>query len=82
MLKTLTIVYREGLAEGTYYSPIFRFLAALRIMFFPNSIIRFNSMKLMTNCIIQRGSTILCIFWSITIMFLNNSRCGSECKSR
>ena len=34
MLKTLTIVYREGLAEGTYYFPILRFLAALRIMFF------------------------------------------------
>ena len=48
MLKTLTIVYREGLAEGTYYFPIVRFLAALRIMFFPNTIIRFNSMKLMT----------------------------------
>ena len=35
MLKALTIVYREGLAEGTYYSAVIKFLAALRIMFFP-----------------------------------------------
>src|SRR5271165_5122333 len=48
MLKTLTIVYREGLAEGTYYFPMLRFLAALRIMFFPNTLVRFNSMKLMS----------------------------------
>ena len=48
MLKTLTIVYREGMAEGTYYFPMLRFLAALRIMFFPNTLVRFNSMKLMS----------------------------------
>jgi len=40
MLKTLTIVYREGLEEGTYFYPVLRLLAALRIMFFPNTIIR------------------------------------------
>jgi uncharacterized protein VirK/YbjX len=48
MLKALTTVYREGLAEGTYYSSILRFLAALRIMFFPITITRFHSMKIMT----------------------------------
>ncbi len=48
MLKALTVVYREGLAEGTHNSPILRFLAALRIMFFPSTIIQFHSMKLMT----------------------------------
>ena len=37
MLKALTVVYREGLAEGTYYYPVLRFLAALRIMIFPNT---------------------------------------------
>ncbi len=47
MLKTLTIVYREGLEEGTYFYPVLRLLAALRIMFFPNTIIRLNSMKVM-----------------------------------
>ncbi len=48
MLKALTVVYREGLAEGTHNSPILRFLAALRIMFFPSTIIQFHAMKLMT----------------------------------
>ena len=48
MLKTLAIVYREGMAEGTYYFPMLRFLAALQIMFFPNTLIRFNSLKLMS----------------------------------
>jgi len=47
VLKALTVVYREGLAEGTYDSRILRFLAALRIMLFPSTIIQFHSMKLM-----------------------------------
>jgi uncharacterized protein VirK/YbjX len=47
VLKALTVVYREGLAEGTHSSPILRFLAALRIMFFPNTIVQFRSMEIM-----------------------------------
>jgi uncharacterized protein VirK/YbjX len=47
MFKALAIVYREGLAEGSCYSPFLRFLAALRIMFFPNTITQFHSMELM-----------------------------------
>ncbi len=62
MLKTLTIVYREGLEEGTYFYPVLRLLAALRIMFFPNTIIRLNSMEVMAKLYNQRGSVIPCIF--------------------
>ena len=49
MLKALTIVYREELAQAqaTFYSPIFRCLAAARILLFPKTIAQFKSMKLM-----------------------------------
>jgi uncharacterized protein VirK/YbjX len=49
VLKALTIVYREELAQprGTFYSPIFRCLAAARILLFPNAISQFHSMNLM-----------------------------------
>ena len=49
MLKALTMVYREELArtQATFYSPIFRCLAAARILSFPKTIAQFKSMKLM-----------------------------------
>ena len=49
MLKVLTIIYREelALAQATFYSPIFRCLAAARILLFPKTIAQFKSMKLM-----------------------------------
>jgi uncharacterized protein VirK/YbjX len=47
VLKALIAVYREGLAEGAFYYPMLRCLAALRIMFFPNAIIQFNSLELL-----------------------------------
>jgi uncharacterized protein VirK/YbjX len=48
VLKALATVYREELGERTNRYPVLRFLAALRIMFFPSTIVLFNSMKLMT----------------------------------
>jgi hypothetical protein len=49
VLKALTIVYREELAQtqATFYSGIFRCLAAARILLFPKAIVQFKSMKLM-----------------------------------
>jgi uncharacterized protein VirK/YbjX len=49
VLKVLTIVYREELAQpqGTFYSAIFRCAAAARILLFPRTIVQFKSMKLM-----------------------------------
>ena len=49
MLKALTIVYREELAQplATFYSPIFRCFAAARILLFPKTIAQFKTMKLM-----------------------------------
>jgi uncharacterized protein VirK/YbjX len=48
MLKALTIVYREELAQplATFYSPICRCLAAARILLFPKTIAQFKSMNL------------------------------------
>ena len=46
MLKALSIVYHEEIAEGTAYSTFFRFLAALRIVLFPNTMFKFHSMEL------------------------------------
>jgi uncharacterized protein VirK/YbjX len=47
MLKALSIVYHEEVVEGaTTYSLFFRFLAALRIVLFPNVMFKFHSMEL------------------------------------
>ena len=83
MLKTLTIVYREGLEEGTYFYPVLRLLAALRIMFFPNTIIRFNSMKVMTKLYNPtRKRDPLYFLVHITIICRSDSHCGNEYGAR
>jgi uncharacterized protein VirK/YbjX len=48
VLEALAIVYHEELAQPrrTFYYPILRSLAAARIIFFPNAIAQFCSMKL------------------------------------
>src|SRR5271154_702457 len=46
MLKELTIVYQEGQAERTPYTPLLRLLAGSRIMLFPNTIFQFRAMEL------------------------------------
>ncbi len=49
ILKALRIVYREQRArpQGSLHSTIIRCLAAARILFFPSTIAKFNSMNLM-----------------------------------
>ena len=48
MLKALSIVYHEEIADGTVYSAFFRFLAAFRIVLFPNTMIKLHSMKIIS----------------------------------
>ena len=49
MLKVLTIIFREELAQpqATVYFAIFRCLAAARILLFPKTIAQFKTMNLM-----------------------------------
>jgi uncharacterized protein VirK/YbjX len=48
MFNALVIVYREEFVDGNIYSSIIRFLAALRIMLFPNTMRKFHSMELIS----------------------------------
>ena len=47
MLKALTIVYREGLVEGTLYRTVLRLLAASRVLLFPHGVLQFHSTEIL-----------------------------------